>query len=118
MKYGIVGNREGWSRDFVNKKLHDLGVEVWDTIISGGAKGIDSYAQSYAKMIGAKIIILYPNPKEDSPQRYFNRNKNIAEACDVLIAFDKGSSSGSGTLNTINHAKRMKKTVVIIKDMK
>lgn len=30
------------------------------------------------------------------------------------IAFDKGSSSGSGTLNTINAAKKLYKEVIVI----
>ena len=85
MKYGIVGNRKGWSWNFVREKLNDLRIGAWDTIISGGADGIDTYAQNYAKLIGAKMIILYPNPKKASPQRYFDRNKNIAEDCDIFV---------------------------------
>ena len=114
MKYGIVGNRLGWTRQFVFKKLQEYNITSKDIIISGGAEGIDTYAQEYAKKIGAQMIVLYPKPEEPSPDRYFNRNKEIAEMCDALIAFDKGSSSGSGTLNTINHAKRLNKSIVIV----
>ncbi len=118
MKYGIVGNRYGWNSGFVFQTLSKYNMSSQDIIISGGADGVDTYAQWYAKKIGAQMIIVYPNPKEPSPQRYFSRNKDIAEMCDTLIAFDKGSSSGSGTLNTINHAKRMNKEVIVIKEMK
>ena len=115
MKYGIVGNRHGWSKDFVFKTLEaGYSINTNDTIISGGAYGIDTYAQEYAKKIGATMLILYPNPNEPSPARYFNRNREIVEGCDVLIAFDRGSSFGSGTLNTINHAKKLCKHVEVI----
>ncbi len=114
MKIAIVGNRYGWDYKFVFNKLAELLIKQTDIIISGGAEGIDTYAQWYAKKIGAVIIIYYPNPSEKSPDRYFNRNKTIAEQCDKLIAFDKGSSSGSGTLNTINHAKKLNKEIIVI----
>lgn len=117
MKYGIVGNRLGWTRQFVFKKLQEHNITSKDTIISGGADGVDTYSQEYAKKIGAKMLILYPKPEEPSPDRYFHRNKEIAETCDALIAFDKGSSSGSGTLNTINHARRLNKVIVIISEV-
>jgi len=118
MKYGVVGNRCGWTSEFVFQTLNKYNISSKDIIISGGADGVDTYAQWYAKQVGAQMIIVYPNPKEPSPQRYFSRNKDIAEMCDKLIAFDKGSSSGSGTLNTINHARRMKKEVIIMEDIK
>ncbi len=54
-----------------------------------------------------------PNNNEPSPQRYFNRNKRIAEECDILIAFDM-KIGHSGTKNTIGHAKELGKKVIII----
>lgn len=114
MKVGVVGNRLGWDYDFFCEVLETLGVNGSDIIISGGAEGVDSFAQGYARENGCEMIILYPKPGLLSPERYFKRNQEIALRCDVLIAFDKGSSSGSGTLNTINHAKKAKKKVIII----
>ena len=113
MKYGVVGNRNGWMIGFVLQKLRELNISASDTIISGGADGVDSMAQTYAKLMGCTLVIHYPDPKLSSPYRYFARNKDIAEECDVLVAFDKGSSGGSGTLNTINHAKKLNKKVVL-----
>ena len=116
MKYGIVGNREGWTYTFIKRILQELDITHEDTLISGGCEGVDTHAQTYAKETGCTIIIMYPKPHEPSPDRYFNRNKEIAETSDVLIAFDKGSSKGSGTLNTINHARRAGKKVIIFKN--
>jgi predicted Rossmann fold nucleotide-binding protein DprA/Smf involved in DNA uptake len=116
MIYGVVGNRKGWHYIDVHENLLKLEVTSDDAIVSGGADGIDTFAQYYAKKIGCEMVILYPNPKEPSPQRYFNRNLEIAKRCDILVAFDKGSSNGSGTLNTINHAKRLGKELILIKE--
>lgn len=113
-KIGVVGNRFGWTLKYVSEKLKELGVTKYDTIISGGCYGVDDYACKFAIQTGAKMIIYPPDPDEPSPDRYFNRNKQIAEECDWLIAFDRGSSGGSGTLNTINHAKRVGKKVTVI----
>ena len=118
MNIGIVGNRKGWDYDFVLDTLEQLGVNGSDVIISGGAEGIDSFAQGYAKIKGAEIIILYPKPELPSPDRYFKRNQEIALRSDVLIAFDKGNSEGSGTQNTINHAKKLGKGIIVIEDKK
>lgn len=116
MKYGIVGNRTGWLESKVFNSLDNFSLIASDIILSGGAEGVDTLAQEYAKLKGCEMIILYPNPNIHSPKRYFDRNLEIAERCDTLIAFDKGSSSGSGTLNTINSAKKLGKTVIIFKE--
>jgi predicted Rossmann fold nucleotide-binding protein DprA/Smf involved in DNA uptake len=116
MIYGVVGNREGWTEEYIIKKLMEQFIDSSDTIVSGGAEGVDTYAQSYAKLMGCKMVILYPDPNLPSPQRYFERNNLIAEISDTIIAFDKGSSSGSGTLNTINTAKKLSKKVIVYKE--
>lgn len=121
MKYGIVGNREGWNQDFVTNKISEIisknRYDIWDEIeiISGGARGIDYISKHYAIGKGYIFQEFLPNPNEPSPERYFNRNKKIAEECDILIAFDK-KSGRSGTKNTIRYAKELNKEVIIIKD--
>lgn len=113
MKYGIVGNRTGWTYDEV---LHYLNRErVYrnaDMIISGGANGVDSFAQQYAKVYGIPILIYYPFNDLPSPERYFKRNKKIAEECDILIAFN--NRFNSGTSNTIRYAKELNKKIILI----
>lgn len=117
MMIAIVGNRTGFSYEFVKNTLTKLGVCQDHTLVSGGCpQGVDNHAERFAKEHGMSILIHYPDNKKPSPQRYFDRNKDIAESCDLLIAFDKGSSEGSGTLNTINHAKKLKKKIKIFKE--
>lgn len=111
MKVAVVGNREGWEyteiRNVLNKSLtHD------DEIISGGAEGVDSYAQRFAKFRGLKITIIYPNPLRPTPERYFERNKQIIDMADRLIAFN--TNKQSGTQNTINTAKKKGIPIMLI----
>ncbi len=111
---GVVGNRKEWSYDFVKTILLELKINKRDTIVSGGAEGVDTHAQRFAKEFGLDIIICYPNPKEGSPKRYFDRNKEIVDYCDVIIAFDKKQLIKSGTRNTINYAIMKHKKVIIL----
>jgi len=115
MKIGIVGNREGWIYWQVQDTLKELGLYKSDVIVSGGAKGIDIMAQWIAKEIGAQLIIFYPDPKKPSPQRYFDRNKRIVLESDIVVAFDR--KEHSGTLNTINYAKEIKKPLIIVRGL-
>ena len=114
MNIGIIGNRRGWTYEFVRKKLKELNVYKSDVIISGGADGIDTFAQRYAKEIGAQIIIIYPDPDKPIPQRYFDRNKLIILRSDRIVAFDKKELTHSGTRYGINFAKKQKKEVFVI----
>lgn len=114
MNIGIIGNRTGWTYEFVRKKLKELNVYKSDVIISGGADGIDTFAQRYAKEIGAQIIIIYPDPDKPIPQRYFDRNKLIILRSDIIVAFDKKELTHSGTRYGIDFAKKQKKEVFVI----
>lgn len=113
MKIGIVGNRTGWAYEEVKSHLNKYGVYKTDIIISGGAEGVDTFAQMFAKEIGAKIVILYPDPQKPSPKRYYDRNYEIAKECDCLIAFQKNPYK-SGTQSTINTVKRLNKNAFVI----
>lgn len=112
MKYGIVGNRIGWTYSEVKLFLDTLNIRESDVIISGGAQGVDSYAEQYAKEKSIEFSVYYPVLSEPIPLRYFNRNRNIALDCDVLVAFDK-KKGASGTKNTIKYAKMLNKLVIL-----
>jgi len=113
MKIGVVGNQRGWSYEYVRDTLREL-VTDEDILISGGAMGVDSYAEQFAKENGNTIIIHFPKPRMPSPERYFQRNEQIANGCDMLIAFD-AKSGRAGTKNTVAHARKAKKKVVLLK---
>lgn len=50
MKTGVVGNREGFTYNDVKKILDKF--PLIDTIITGGAYGVDTHAMKYAKENG------------------------------------------------------------------
>lgn len=113
-KIAIVGNREGWKKTEVFEVLDKNNIKKTDLIISGGARGVDSYAQEYAKKIGAPIRIIYPDPNKPSPEKYFERNEKIALLCDKMVAFDREDYEGGGTKNIIMHAKKLDKELIIV----
>ena len=115
MKYGIVGSRRRIDRHNVLSFIKSLKND--DIVISGGCRGIDTWAEEIAKSLGIKTIIYKPDLKNikskgDMIQRYYDRNKKIAQACDVLIAFVSSDRKG-GTENTIKYATELGKIVEV-----
>ena len=116
-RIGIIGNREGWNKEFVFRVLQQEGIAEDDTIISGGAQGVDSFAEEFAYKIGIpkdRIIIHRPDGNVAYPYRFRQRNKKIAVDCDKLIAFDKRVHSG--TSQTIRFARELGKEVKVINE--
>jgi predicted Rossmann fold nucleotide-binding protein DprA/Smf involved in DNA uptake len=113
MKIGVVGNREGWEFEFVKNCLDNLGVNGEDTVITGGANGVDKFAEDYCKQKGISVKVFYPDKSKPSPDRYFERNKLIVQNSDFVVAFNKKGTRG-GTLNTINQAKELGVRVIVI----
>ncbi len=109
MKLGVVGSR-GF-RDY--RKLNDVLVDAKPSrVISGGAMGADTLAETWARRNGVETQIFLPDHKRYR-HAYHHRNRLIAEACDRLIAFWDGSSTG--TKYTIDYARRIGKPVEIIR---
>ena len=110
MKIAVVG-----SRDFANKRLMDDELSKLmpiSQVISGGAIGADKMAERWARSNGIETQIFYPDHKRYR-HPYHHRNRLIAEACDRLVAFWNGHSTG--TRYTIEYARRIGKPVSVIK---
>lgn len=108
MKLLIVGSRNINEFDFSPYVSRDI-----DTIISGGAEGIDSLAEQYAdKHMLSKFII---RPKYQAYRRAapLKRNEKMVEMADAVLAVWDGCSKG--TLYTINYAKKMNKPITVIR---
>lgn len=116
MNIAVVGNRVGWKEKRIHEILSTLLIfkKLVDiTIVSGGADGVDTYAQTYAKKHGFPIKIIYPSPHRPTPERYFERNQKIIDEADELIAFNKKVGAG-GTQSTINRAFKKGIPVVVL----
>ena len=133
IRVGIVGSRKYTNK----KKIKDLIFELKqkpDTdveIVSGGQRdGADGYAKKFALELDMKYVEFPPAhynwnmhcklapTKYNKPYyvtNYFKRNKQIAEYSDIIVAFIPDGVESKGTMNTIEHAKKQKKLIQIIR---
>lgn len=111
MKLAIVGSREfnDWpeAQAWIDAVVTLFPIK---SLISGGAKGADSLAELYAKIDIFPIEVIKPN-WEQGKHAGFDRNSEIVEKADIVLAFWNGGSSG--TLDTINKTARAKKPLII-----
>jgi len=84
------------------------------TIISGGARGVDVIAAETARERGMKLIEIRPDYKGKGGRAPLDRNDQIVDLCDFVVAFWNGKSSG--TAYTINRAKKLGKPVRVYDD--
>ena len=77
---------------------------VPDTIVSGGAKGVDTYAKKYAIKNNIPIIEFLPDYRKYGRKAPLMRNLQIVDNCDFLLAFWDGISRG--TKFTIDYAEK------------
>ena len=133
IRVGIVGSRKYTNK----KKVKDLIFELKqkpDTdveIVSGGQRdGADGYAKKFALELDMKYVEFPPahynwnmHCKLSATQynkpyyvtNYFKRNKQIAEYSDIIVAYIPEGVESRGTMNTIEHAKKQKKLIQIIR---
>ena len=129
MKIGFTGTREGMTKR-QKKELERLLVEF----LRGGASefhhgdcvGADEEAHTIASALGYKVVVHPPErailrafcagdvilPKKG----YLQRNKDIVDSTDVLIAAPKSGTEvlRSGTWSTIRYARRKGKQVIVL----
>jgi len=117
MKIGIVGSRSRKDRETVEKFVRSLAET--DIVISGGCRGVDTWAETAAKKRGLKTVIFKPKmpakgaPRYEFTKAFYARNQLIAETCDVLAAFVSSDRKG-GTENTVKHAQKAGKKIILI----
>ena len=112
MKVAIIGSRTFNDYELVCKTIKELKLETMTHMVSGGAKGADSLGERYAKEHNIPCIIYKPDWNTYGKSAGFVRNKDIINACDIVIAFWDGKSKG--TEHSIMLAKRNIKQVYII----
>jgi len=117
MRIGIVGSRRWDNRVAVEELVNMLPLDC--TIVSGGCRGVDSWAVEAAKARDIEVVEYLPDlPPDGSPpweftKAYHARNKQIAENSDVLYAFVAEDRRG-GTENTIKYAMKLGVQVEVI----
>ncbi len=114
-RLAIVGSRTitsfRWFRSELDKIL-DEEEFVPGAIISGGARGVDSLAERWARSHRIPLVIFYPEWNKYGKRAGFIRNQQIVGACDKLVAFIENNSAG--TVDSISLAKDQRKLLKII----
>jgi nucleoside 2-deoxyribosyltransferase len=129
-RIGFTGTQKGMSpgqKEELIWYLHELAAYPAPIIFHhGDCIGADEDAHLIAKRYGAKVHI---HPPFDSPKRAhchgdvthnekenLARNRDIVDACDVLIAAPDGDHERlrSGTWSTVRYARRKGKAVRIL----
>lgn len=105
MKVAVVGSRG------LRVNIAEYIPEDTTEIISGGARGIDSYAEQYAKEHGIPMRIFKPEFALLGKLAFFVRNDQIVDAADIIIAIWDGKSPG--TRYTIAQAYKKGKPVEV-----
>ncbi len=108
MKLLIVGSRS--ITDFDLSPY--ISTEV-DTIISGGANGIDSLAEHYADSHRLTKYIVRPRYDLYGRAAPLKRNAQMVDMADAVLIIWDGISKG--TQYTLKYTKKMNKPITIIK---
>ena len=107
MKLLIAGSRSITQFDFDGH----IPVDV-DTIISGGAVGVDTLAEKYAYKHDIEKIIVRPQYSRYGKAAPIKRNQEMVDMCDEVLVIWDGVSRG--TKSTVNYANKIGKKVTII----
>ena len=90
MHIGIVGARKYQDRQSVLDLVMSLPADA--TIITSSCKGVCTWVKEAAEEKGMAVMVFAPDLENirawfDVPKRYYQRNKEMVEACDLLHAF-------------------------------
>jgi hypothetical protein len=107
MRVGIVGSRNYPSEPTVRSYVRSL--PAGTVVVSGGARGVDSWAEDEARRCGLEVVVYKPLEVVIRSRGFaaaaHHRNQAIAKGCDRLVAFSVGVSRG--TASTIRYAREL-----------
>ncbi len=120
-KVAIVGSRPSDNpsanakvREAVHAYVASLPADT--VIVSGGANGVDSWAEEAAIKRGLNTLIFKPDWKAFGKSAGFIRNRHIVNAAEQVVAFWDGYSKG--TKHSIDLAQAQGKLVLINPEVK
>ena len=133
MKIGFTGTREGMTMaqkeeliGFLSTINNETPMGERNSFHHGDCKGADVEAASIAHQLGLEICIYPPlsdkqrgwfrqGKEMQKPKPYLERDKDIVDACDFLIAGPKGPEIlRSGTWATVRYARKCGKLIHIL----
>ena len=107
MKLAIIGSRNCPPIDIEAHLKY-----IPDTIVSGGAKGADTYAREFAPKHNLTLIEFLPEYDKYGKGAPLVRNKLIVDNCDCVLDFWDGKSRG--TKFTLDYAREKNKPIKIV----
>ena len=110
MRVAVIGSREAREKIKVSI-LRMLPADVSE-IVSGGAEGVDTYAEDLADILGLPVKKFLPNYEKYGKQAPLMRNLEIIDYADEVLAFWDNHSKG--TQHVIVNCIKMQKPVRII----
>ena len=109
-RVAIIGSRTYYKKTAVQEVINDLSLSGELEVISGGAKGVDTWAEEHCKEKDIPYNVIRPvNPA--SKIDYLYRNVEIITLADEIFAFWDGKSKG--TKFVIDYAKARGKKITI-----
>lgn len=122
MRVAIVGSRSIDDAEYVWREISVVLAQRTHpdqpvTIISGGAKGVDTLAKEYAEQNGLDFVLFKPyhlvdNKADFQPRYFFSRNRQIVDNADLVMCLWDGESNG--TEHVISYATRKGKALEVI----
>ena len=110
MKLAVVGTKEFTDYSLLSKILHKI--TNISLIISGRAPGTDKLAAKYAIDHKINLLEFPPNYAKFGNKAKHNRDKQIVDHCDAIIAFWDGICEG--TRFTLDYGTIKEKKITII----
>ena len=107
MKLLVVGSRSITEFDLSPYITDDV-----DTVISGGAEGIDSLAEQYADLHRLSKYILRPRYDLYGRAAPLKRNEQMIDMADAVLVIWDGKSKG--TQYTIRYTKKINKPITVV----
>lgn len=110
MNIGIVGARKYQNRQAVITLVNALNAQ--STIITSRCRGVCSWTIEAAAERNMNVEIYAPDLTAvrswfDVPKRYYTRNRELVEACDILYAFVSGDGLVGGTLFEVAYGVKL-----------
>lgn len=111
-KLAVAGSRDFGHEDRVKTEIKYIieNTQI-NTIVSGGARGIDTYGEEVANEKKMQKIIHLAEWDKLGRSAGFVRNKNIVQDADAILIYWDGKSVG--TKHTVGLAKESKKPLFI-----
>jgi len=90
----VCGSRSIKSYSIVTTAINSAPFSI-HSVINGGADGVDSIAEPYAKMHGIEVETIKPDYETYGDRAPLERNKTMVSEADKLIAVWDGESTGT-----------------------